>query len=250
MAVPFSNWSALCTLPELCLRGKPHVTEAELQCSFLSVGNPLHSVLACIQLLSANEVRFCFTSTRKMEDVINTGLIFRGHPLTVGPIHTKKCVTIRRLAYRMPQKFVRLLLLMVTWPLSDLRSSTKCLPESYSPMLISPKTFHQGLESLGITAIYGTGTSLVPVFLWPAWPQKGTLPPAALMPSNSPIVIHPGTSNPSTPTPTHSIHESGTFPFGATKPWPPSVKAFSHRGGRHCPKSHQVQSPLAARMQV
>ena len=107
MAVPFSNRSALCSLPELCLRGKPPVTEAELRRSFLTVANPLHTAFACIQLLSPNEVRFCFTSTRQLEDVMNTGLTFRGHPLTLGPIHTKKWVTIRRLAYATPQEFVR-----------------------------------------------------------------------------------------------------------------------------------------------
>ena len=106
MAVPYSNRSALCTLPELCLRGKPQVTEAELRRSFLTVANPLSSVFACIQLLSANEIRLCFTSTRQMEDVMNTGLVFRGHPLTLGPIHTKKWVTIRRLAYGTPHEFV------------------------------------------------------------------------------------------------------------------------------------------------
>ena len=107
MAVPYSNRSALCTIPELCLRGKPHVTEAELRRSFQAVANPLKSAFACIQLLSANEIRFCFTSPRKMEDVINTGLSFRGHPLTLGPIHSKKWVTIRRLAYGTPVEFVR-----------------------------------------------------------------------------------------------------------------------------------------------
>ena len=107
MAVPFSNWSALCTLPELCLRSKPPFTEAELRRSFLTVANPLHTAFACIQLLSANEVRFCCTSTRKLEDVMNTGLNFRGHPLTVGPIHTKKWVTIWRVAYATPHNFVR-----------------------------------------------------------------------------------------------------------------------------------------------
>lgn len=106
MAVPFSDRSALCTLPELCLRGKTRVTEAELQKNFLSVANPLHSAFSCIQLLSSSEVRFCFTSPRKMEDVINTGLTFRDHPLTLHPIHTKKWVTIRRLAYGTPVEFV------------------------------------------------------------------------------------------------------------------------------------------------
>ena len=107
MAVPYSNRSALCTIPELCIRGKPQVTEAELRKSFLSVANPLKSMFACIQLLSANQVRFCFTSSRKMEDVMNTGLVFRGHPLTLGPIHSKKWVTVRRLAYGTPHEFVR-----------------------------------------------------------------------------------------------------------------------------------------------
>ena len=106
MALPFSNRSALCSLPELCLRGKPHVTEAELRKCFLSVANPLHSAFACIQLLSASEVRFCFTTSRKMEDVMNMGITFRGHPLTLNTVRNKKWVTIRRLAYGIPHEFI------------------------------------------------------------------------------------------------------------------------------------------------
>lgn len=105
MAVPFFNRSALCTLPEVCLRGKPQGTEAELRHNFLTMANPLHSAFACIHL-SAKDVRFCFATSRKMEDVMNTGLNFRGHSLTLGPIHTKKLVTIRGLAYGTPQEYV------------------------------------------------------------------------------------------------------------------------------------------------
>ena len=42
-----------------------------------------------------------------MEDVKNTGLSFRGHPLEIRPINLKKWVTIRRLPYGTPHEFVQ-----------------------------------------------------------------------------------------------------------------------------------------------
>ena len=52
--------------------------------------------------IAHDKIRVTFCSANHMEDIINLGVTFRGFPVDITPITTKKWVTVLRLAYGIP----------------------------------------------------------------------------------------------------------------------------------------------------
>ena len=104
MAIPYTNRSAIAIIPELALRNKPAPTMDEIQLEFIRVYPTirLDSVFDCMQFLGKGKLRLTFTNAAKMENFIHDGLTFRGHPLELKPISTRRWVHVRHYPYGVP----------------------------------------------------------------------------------------------------------------------------------------------------
>ena len=76
----------------------------EIQIEFIRVYPTirLDSVFACMQFLGKGKLRLTFTNASKMENFIHDGLTFRGHPLELKPISTRRWVRVRYYPYGAP----------------------------------------------------------------------------------------------------------------------------------------------------
>ena len=102
MAIPYSNRVAITKFPELALKNQPWVTPKEVWADFSNQATPLLNYFECIQLISASKLRILFPSATLMEDSLAEGLTFRGHPLALTPISTRKWISVQRLPYSIP----------------------------------------------------------------------------------------------------------------------------------------------------
>ena len=104
MAIPFSNRPAEITLPESALLGKPRLSR---NCSeFIEDVREQVEHWRChfeaFVWLANNKIRITFISAAHLEDWIHRGITFRGYPVVIKPISTKKWVKVHRLAYGIP----------------------------------------------------------------------------------------------------------------------------------------------------
>ena len=104
MAIPYTNRSAIAIIPELALRNKPAPTMDEIQLEFIRVYPTIRlgSVFDCMQFIGKGKLRLTFTTASKMENFIHDGLTFRGHPLELKPISTRRWVRVRHYPYGAP----------------------------------------------------------------------------------------------------------------------------------------------------
>lgn len=111
MAIPYANRKAWADIPDLALREKPHFTLAEIHGEFATtLKTPLNNVFDCIQVISRNKLCLTFCDKNRMEEIVHTGLVFRGHLLTLTSLHTKKWVSVSRVQYGVPADSVQLAL--------------------------------------------------------------------------------------------------------------------------------------------
>ena len=105
MAIPYTNRSAIAIIPELVLRNKPAATMDEIQLEFIRVYPAIRidSVFDCMQFLGKGRLRLTFTNASMMENFIHDGLTFRGHPLELRPISTRRWVNVRHYPYGAPR---------------------------------------------------------------------------------------------------------------------------------------------------
>ena len=76
----------------------------EIQIEFIRVYPTirLDCVFACMQFLGKGKLRLTFTNASKMENFIHDGFTFRGHPLELKPISTRRWVRVRYYPYGAP----------------------------------------------------------------------------------------------------------------------------------------------------
>ena len=76
----------------------------EIQLEFIRVYPTirLDSVFDCMQFIGRGKLRLTFTNASKMENFIHDGLTFRGHPLELKPISTRRWVHVRYYPYGAP----------------------------------------------------------------------------------------------------------------------------------------------------
>ena len=112
MAIPFANRKAWADLPDLSLRDKPSFTMAEIHEEFSKVlRTPLSNVFECIQVISRSKLCLTFTDKPRMEETMNLGLEFRGHLVSLTPLHSKTWITVSRVQFGVPWETVRAALL-------------------------------------------------------------------------------------------------------------------------------------------
>ena len=105
MSIPYANRTATVTIPALALVDKPRLKQ---NCSDfineISEQWPIvwRAFFEGFVWLSNEKIRVTFCSPNHMEDIINQGISFRGHPVEISPVTTKKWVTVLRLAYGIP----------------------------------------------------------------------------------------------------------------------------------------------------
>ena len=89
---------------QLALRNKPAPTMDEIQIEFIRVYPTirLDCVFACMQFLGKGKLRLTFTNAYKMENFIHDVHTFRGHPLELKPISTRRWVHVRYYPYGAP----------------------------------------------------------------------------------------------------------------------------------------------------
>ena len=108
MAIPFANRKAWAELPEIALRDKPTFTLAEIHGEFNKVLHvSLESVFECIQVVSRTKLCLTFKDKNALEETANIGLEFRGHPITLTPLHTKTWVSVSRVQFGVPWDSVK-----------------------------------------------------------------------------------------------------------------------------------------------
>ena len=103
MVVPFANRAAVAVLPSLALLSKKPVTVKEVIEDFSKqVPSPHKTSLECIQLVKGKTIRVHFPSANIMEDILHSGLTFRGHPLEFKDPSQYRWVTLLDLPYGIP----------------------------------------------------------------------------------------------------------------------------------------------------
>ena len=96
MAIPFANRKAWADLPYIALRNKPTFTFAENHGDFSKVLRvSLESVFECMQVVSRTKLWTAFKDKNSLEETASVGLEFRGHPITLTPLHSKTWVSRR-----------------------------------------------------------------------------------------------------------------------------------------------------------
>ena len=100
--VPLPDRCAYVDIPELALKDKPKVRAAEVWDEFCQEFSPPERYFSCIQLVRQNRLRIWCTSSVILEDVCNTGLTLRGHPVLIWPIQDRSWLTVTHLPYGLP----------------------------------------------------------------------------------------------------------------------------------------------------
>ena len=108
MAIPFANRKAWAELPEIALRDKPSFSLAEIHGEFNKVLHvSLESVFECIQVVSRNKLCLTFKDKNSLEETAGVGLEFRGHPISLTPLHSKTWVSVSRVQFGVPWDSVK-----------------------------------------------------------------------------------------------------------------------------------------------
>ena len=108
MAIPFANRKAWADLPAIALREKPTFTLAEIHGEFSKVLHvSLETVFECIQVVSRTKLCLTFKDKSNLEETTNIGLEFRGHPVTLTPLHSKTWVSVSRVQFGVPWDSVK-----------------------------------------------------------------------------------------------------------------------------------------------
>ena len=108
MAIPFANRKAWADLPDLSLREKPSFTMTEIHDEFSKVlRTPLSNVFECIQVISRSKLCLTFVDKPRMEETMNLGLEFRGHLVSLTPLHSKTWITVSRVQFGVPWEAVK-----------------------------------------------------------------------------------------------------------------------------------------------
>ena len=103
MVVPFANRAAIAVLPGLALLSKKPATVKEVIEDFSKqVPSPHKASLECIQLVKGKTIKVHFPSANIMEDILHSGLTFRGHPLEFKDPSQHRWVTLLDLPYGIP----------------------------------------------------------------------------------------------------------------------------------------------------
>ena len=97
--VPFKDRCAYIDIPELALRGQPPVSATEVWDDFSEDFASVQDFFHCIQKVRPNRLRIWCASAQVLEDVMNTGLTLRGHPLHIKPVVDRCWLTVTHLPY-------------------------------------------------------------------------------------------------------------------------------------------------------
>ena len=112
MAIPYANRKAWAELPELALRDNNKFKLEEIHEEFAkNLHTSLDNIFECIQVISGTKLCLTFRDKAQLEETIHTGLEFRGHPITLAPLHTKTWVSVSRVQYGVPWDSVKTALL-------------------------------------------------------------------------------------------------------------------------------------------
>ena len=104
--VPFKDRCAYVKIPELALRDQPAVSAAEVWDSFSKDYTPVQDFFSCIQMVRPNRLHIWCVSARILEDVLNSGLSLRGHPLHIKPVVDRCWLTVTHLPYGLPKQAI------------------------------------------------------------------------------------------------------------------------------------------------
>lgn len=105
--LPFQDRCAFIDVPELALKDKPPLRPEEVWDTFSKDFDPVKNFFTCIQLVRQNRLRVWCPSAAVLEDVLNTGLTLRGHPLRIKPVMDRCWLTITHLPYGLPEEEIR-----------------------------------------------------------------------------------------------------------------------------------------------
>ena len=107
MSLP-ANRKAWADLPYIALRNKPTFTFAENHGDFSKVLRvSLESVFECMQVVSRTKLWTAFKDKNSLEETASVGLEFRGHPITLTPLHSKTWVSVSRVQFGVPWDSVK-----------------------------------------------------------------------------------------------------------------------------------------------
>ena len=126
MAIPFSNRSAEIKFSESALVGRPRLSRncSEFIDDLKNQEEYWHCHCEAFVWLANNKIRVTFISSQHLEDYMHKGITFRGFPVEMKPISTKKWVRVHRLAYGIPND-------AVIWALGSYGEITKIQNEDY-----------------------------------------------------------------------------------------------------------------------
>ena len=105
--LPYQDRCAYVDIPELALRGKPPMKPQEVWDSFSKDFAPVKDFFTCIQMVRPNRLRVWCPSSTVLEDVLNTGLTLRDHPLRIRPIIDRCWLTVTHLPYGLSEQAIR-----------------------------------------------------------------------------------------------------------------------------------------------
>ena len=104
--LPHRDRCAYADIPELALRGQPSIKPEEVWDTFTKDFAPIENFFCCIQLVRPNRLRLWCPTATILEDVMNTGLTLRGHPLRIKPIIDRCWLTVTHLPYGLPEQAI------------------------------------------------------------------------------------------------------------------------------------------------
>ena len=105
--LPYQDRCAYVHVPELALRGKPPLKPEEVWDTFSKDFAPVKDFFCCIQMVRPNRLRVWCPSSTVLEDVLNTGLTLRGHPLRIKLIIDRCWLTVTHLPYGLSEQAIR-----------------------------------------------------------------------------------------------------------------------------------------------
>ena len=95
--LPYKDWYTYVDVPGLALWGKPPLKPQEVWDTFSKDFAPVKDFFTCIQMVRPNRLRVWCLSYTVLEDVLNTGLTLRGHPLRIKLIIDRCWLTVTHL---------------------------------------------------------------------------------------------------------------------------------------------------------